>query len=249
MEKYEHVETYSIKYCEVDFKDELKVSSTLSYLEEVACLSADELGFGYEYLKPKGYSFMVTNICCEFLAPITLGQKVEVKTWPTPPSHVVFGREYKICSKQGAVLLNATSRWCLVDMNSGKIVPSKVIENQNYDTYNTDKALEGVQWKIPVFAFEEAQECFSIKIANSEYDHNMHVNNTKYADYCLNCFTVSELALLFLKRVSLSYVKQCREGETLRFYRKEAAKNEYIIQGVNAQSEVVVRAWLHFEEK
>lgn len=30
-------------------------------------------------------------------------------------------------------------------------------------------------------------------VANSEYDHNMHVNNTRYADYCFNCFSVAEL--------------------------------------------------------
>ena len=39
----------------------------LAYLEEVACSSADELGFGYAFVKPRGYAFMVTNICCEFI--------------------------------------------------------------------------------------------------------------------------------------------------------------------------------------
>ena len=41
------MKTFKIKNCDVDFKDELKMSAVLSYLEEVACLSADELGFGY----------------------------------------------------------------------------------------------------------------------------------------------------------------------------------------------------------
>ena len=45
MELYEHIKTFDVKYCDTDFKDELKPSAVLAYLEEVACSSADELGF------------------------------------------------------------------------------------------------------------------------------------------------------------------------------------------------------------
>ena len=70
MELYEHKQQFTIKYCDVDFKDEIKTSTVLALMEEVACSSADELGFGYAYVKPRGYAFMVCNICCEFFKPI-----------------------------------------------------------------------------------------------------------------------------------------------------------------------------------
>ena len=132
MKPYQYIEEYKMKFCDVDFKDELKVSSLLAYLEEVACLSANELGFGYEYLKPKMYAFMVSNIRCEFLSPVRLGERVRIRTWPLQPTHVVFGREYFLETLKGERLVNASSRWCLIDMNNGRIVPSKVIENQDY---------------------------------------------------------------------------------------------------------------------
>ena len=40
---YRNIKTYEIRYTDVDFKDELKLSSLLSVLEESACISADEL--------------------------------------------------------------------------------------------------------------------------------------------------------------------------------------------------------------
>ncbi len=248
MEKYEHVKTFLAKYCDVDFKDELKLSSALSYLEEVACSSADELGFGYSYIKQKNCAFMITNIHCEFISPIVLGEKMQVKTWPTPPTHVVFGREYQILSEKDEVCLNATSRWCLVDMQTGRLAQSKTVDNQDYSTYNTTKLFDNVQWKIPSFHMEEGELKFTITIANSEYDHNMHVNNTRYADYCLNCFTVGELAKMRLKNFSISYVKQCKEGETLRFYKKSIGNGAYLTQGVNEKQEIVVQAHIIFEE-
>ena len=248
MKLYEHIKEFNVKYCEVDFKDELKVSTALAYLEEVACSSADELGFGYAFVKPRGYAFMVTNICCEFIKPVLLGENILVKTWPLPPSHVIFGREYQICAESGETLVNASSRWCLIDMSEGKILPSKVIENQDYSTYNTTKVFENVKWKIPAFTPEEGELKFTITIANSEYDHNMHVNSTRYPDYCLNCFSGAELAVKRLKGFSISYVKQSKEGDTLKFYRKKGENGEYFVHGFNELGEVVVQSKITFEE-
>ena len=246
MELYEHINDFKIKYCDVDFKDEIKISSLLSYLEEVSCSSADELGFGYNYIKGRNCAFFVANYYLEFFAPIMLADIIQVKTWPTPPSSVVFGREYQISTKEKGLQLNATSRWCLLDMQTGKILPSKALDNQDYSTYNPTKLFSTARWKIPAFALEDGELKFIITIANSEYDHNLHVNNTRYADYCLNCFSVAELSTRRLKSFALNFIKQCKEGETLRFYLKEIQEKEYVVQGLNEEKEIVVQADIVF---
>lgn len=247
MKPYEYIEEFKIKYCDVDFKDEMKVSTALSLMEEVACGSADELGFGYEYVKPKGYAFIVSNIYLECKSSIPLGTTVRVKTWPKVPSRVVFGREYQLEDEQGNSLIDATSRWCLIDLQEGKILQSKLIDNQDFSTYNTRELFENVKWKIPAFSVEEGELRFTLQVANSEYDHNMHVNNTRYADYCFNCFSVQELSKTKLKSFMISYVKQCREGKTLLFYRKKAEDGKYLVQGLNEGNEIVVQAAIELE--
>ena len=170
-----------------------------------------------------------------------------VKTWPLPPSHIIFRREYQITDQEGTVYLNASSRWCLVDVATGKLVSSKVIDNQDYSTYNTALAIEDVLWKIPSFQREEGDLKFVLTIANSEYDHNMHVNNTKYPNYCLNCFSVAELTEKKLKKFSIAYVKQCKEGETLSFYRKQQEDGSYLAHGFNEKGELVTQSLIVFE--
>lgn len=248
MEKYEHTQDFFVKYCDVDFKDELKLSTVLALLEEVACSSADELGFGYKFVKPRGYAFVVSNIYCEFYKPVQIGETVRLKTWPTPPTRVVFGREYQILSSLGELCAEATSRWCLLDINTGKILKSDVVENQDYSTYNTTKLFDELRWKIPACSQEDGEHKFSITIANSEYDHNMHVNNTRYADYCLNCFSITELSVMQLKTFMISYVRQVHEGETLRFYRRKLEDGTYVVSGFNDENILVMQAQLHFEE-
>lgn len=246
MKVYEHKQEFLIKYCDVDFKDELKTSTALAYMEEVACASADELGFGYAFIKPRGYAFVVSNIHCQFIRPVPLGKIVGVKTWPLPPSRAAFRREYQFVDEQDIPYINATSRWCLIDINAGRILPSKVIDNQDYSTYNTRLLIDSVDWKIPSFAREEGEEKFSLEIANSEYDHNMHVNNTRYADYCLNCFSIEELKIRQVKEFSISYVRQCKEGDTLTFYRKEEMDGSFLICGFNERGEMVTQAKILF---
>lgn len=245
---YEHIREFTVKYCDVDFKDELKLSAAFSYFEEVASSSADELGFGYSYLKPRGYAFMVAGLSCELIVPVTLGECVHVKTWPTPPTRVVFGREYQLSSCDGQIKANASARWCLIDVKDGKILSANAIDNQDYSTYNTSKTLSVARWKNPVFKKEDGELKFSLRIANSEYDHNMHVNNIHYVDYCLNCFSVAELSEKKLKKFTIAYMKQCREGDVLQFYRQNLGERNYCVQGFNEKDEVVTQAQIYFEE-
>lgn len=248
MEKYRHEKQFFIKYCDTDFKDEMKVSTALSLFEEVACSSADELGFGYEFLKPKGIAFLVSGVRLRFSHPVRLGETVTVCTWPTPPSYAVFGREYQMLSESGEIFVSASSRWCAVDLKTGKVLSSKFLEGQDYSTYNTDRALTVENWKIPSFPLEEGELRYTLTVANSEYDHYMHVNNTRYADYCLNAFSVAELKVARVKDFAVSYAKQCKEGETLRFYRKRTNEGAFIVQGVKESGEIAVLCEISFEK-
>ena len=246
MEKYTHTRDFQIKYREADFKDELKASGALGYMEEVAASGADEIGLGYQDIQPKGFAFIISSTHFEFLRPMRVGEKLSVQTWPSIPSFVIFERQYRFIDEQDKTTLNAVSRWCLMDMQSGKVLPSKVIDNQDYSTYNTDKVIESVQWKIPAFDVAGEEPKFTVTIANSEYDHNMHVNNTRYADYCMNVFSIAELQDRRIAKFTINYAKQCREGETLRFYRKETESGEYLVQGKNEKNETVVLAKISF---
>lgn len=245
MEKYTHKRTFDVGFCDVDFKDEIKASALLAFFEEAACSSADELGFGYSYLKERGYAFMITELRASLKKPIRLNDRLTVETWPTPPKHVVFGREF-VLSVNGEKIGTATSKWCMVDFENGKILGSKLLVEQDYSTYNPDVAYLGGAEKIGTVEANGAPS-FTLKIANSDYDHNMHVNNTKYADYALNCFSVDELKGKCIAEMKVGFLKQCHEGETLSFYRLDQGDGA-LITGYNALGEAVFRSEFLFQK-
>ncbi|MDE7087501.1 MAG: hypothetical protein K2O67_04840 [Clostridia bacterium] len=224
---YCHKKDYEIRYTDLDFKDELKLSSLLSVMEESACLSADELGFGYSVLQPKNYGFIMVNWYVELFKPIKLGSVLSVHTWPIEPGRIIVLRDYELYVGDEKVGV-ATSRWCLVDLKTFKMIPAALAFEREIE-YNKNRSVEFANFKIA--EIPEGEHTYSKAVSYSDYDHYDHINNTKYADFLLDAFTVDELKGKSLKNIKITYVKQSKQGETLDFFRQRQADGSWTVEG------------------
>ncbi len=215
---YLHKKEYEIRYTDVDFKDNLKLSALTSLMEESACLSADELNFGYAVVQPKNLGFVLVNWYIELFRPVKLGESLTVCTWPIKPKKLLVFRDYELFVGEEKVGV-ATSRWCLIDVNTFLTLPTDAVFANDYREYNDFRSVETVTWKIP--AISDGELVYSRGVVYSDYDHYNHVNNTKYADFLLDAFSVDEFAGKTLKTAQITYVKQCKFGERLDFYRQK----------------------------
>lgn len=213
---YRNKQVYKIKYVDVDFKERLKLSSLLSYFEESAGISASELSFGYDDITPKGLAFILANYYVKFVKPIRLGDVLEVFTWPLKPSKLICLRDFEVnCG--GEKVAVATSRWCIVDFKNYKIMPTNILFENDYREYNDSRSVEIKNWKIPTP--DNLSFVYDRVVRYSDYDYYNHVNNTKYADFALDAFDVDFLSDKFISVFQISYVKQCKEGEIISFYK------------------------------
>lgn len=81
MSNYQNTKRFQLRHTDFDFKDELKLSSVLSFFQDSAGASADELGFGDDSLKTLGYGFLVVSTDCRILRPVHYREKeLEVDT-------------------------------------------------------------------------------------------------------------------------------------------------------------------------
>ena len=111
---YRHIKSYELRYTDVDAFDNLKLSSLLSFLEESACLSADELGFGYDDIAPSNLGFVVVNWYIELNRAVKLGEILTVHTWPIKPKMLIFLRDFELFCGEEKVGV-CTARWCMID--------------------------------------------------------------------------------------------------------------------------------------
>lgn len=241
---YRHIKEYEIKNTDADVYDNLKLSSLLSFLEESACLSADELDFGYDEIAPKNVGFIIVNWFISLEKPIKLGDRLTVHTWPLKPKHLIFLRDYELFVGSEKVGV-ATARWCMIDLKSFAMLPAnKVFKEGFFEGYNTERSVDFNNWKIP--QADGAEKIYERRAAYSDCDHYFHVNNTKYADFLLDVFSVEEFARRTLRTAQITYAKQCKEGELLEFF-KECKDGGYLIEG-KVGGELRVQLKVQFNE-
>lgn len=239
---YCHIKDYEIRYTDTDFDDSLKLSSLLSLMEESACLSADELGFGYSDLQPKKLGFILVNWYVELFSPIKLGDIVSVHTWPIRPKKMIVFRDFELFVGNKKVGV-ATSRWCVVDLNNFSMLPSDVAFPDKIE-YNENRSVDGADFRLG--AVTDSNVVYSKTVSYSDYDHYNHANNTKYGDYVMDVFSPDELKGKNLARVKMTYVKQTKYGETLDFF-KERTEQGYLVEG-RVNGEAHIRALLTFDD-
>lgn len=242
MSTYCNTRSYPLRYTDYDFQDELKLSTLLALAQESAGSSADELGFGYEALKPRNYGFITVATHCEIKKRVGLGETLTVETWPLPPRHVIFERDYRVKNRMGETVAVLASRWCLVDLNSfTMLLPATLGSVHENCPYRAEKTVEVPVWRIPAVG-DEGREVYRMKVWNSQCDHYFHANNTRYIDFFLDCFSMEELRPVEAFRIA--YHKQVKEGSELALFRRDEGEESYL--EARSGEEVVAQCMIRF---
>ncbi len=224
-----HEKEYGIRYTDVDFKDRLRLSALLSVMQESACLSADELGFGYADLQPMNIGFILSNWYVELSEPIYYNDKVTIRTWPVKPKKLIVLRDFEIYMG-GRKVGVGTSRWCLVDLATFTMLPASAVFGENDGReYNDFRSTDFNSWKIP--EVRQGELTYTKYVSYSDYDHYNHVTNTKYGDLLMDAFSVEELKDKAVKTAQISYIRQCKYGDKIDFYKEKSEDGFYLVEG------------------
>ncbi len=240
---YLNSKTYEIRYTDVDFQDCLKLSSLLSLMEESACLSADELGFGYADLQPKNYGFILTNWYVKLDRPVKLGDKLTINTWPVEPKKIIVLRDFEFFIGDERIGV-ATSRWCLINLNDFSILPCSLAFSKDIE-YNQFRSVDNFNFKIA--RIEDGKASYEKMASYSDCDHYNHVNNTKYADFICDAFSLEEFKGKYIKEVNINYVKQCKCGEKLEVVKSRQEDGSYVVQ-CSVYGELRTQAQIYFND-
>ena len=118
---------YEIKYYEQNVKGSLKESALLNFMQDIATLSAESLGFGPSFVFANNFAWVVLKYHIELYDEIKNTNTLIIKTEPRGTSRLYAYRDFEFFVNNVQPVGKAVSTWALIDMNTRKLLPAEQI--------------------------------------------------------------------------------------------------------------------------
>lgn len=205
---------YSVHYYEIDMKKRCLITSIMNYFQDIALIQSEDQGIGIDYLlKEKSLAWVLYKWDIKVDRYPLYKEKVKVRTWAYSLVKFYAYRKFEVIDENGEVIITADTIWLLVNINTKK--PVRIIK-EVFDGYGveldcTDKLDMG---KIQAPSKIDSQIEFIVRY--SDIDTNRHVNNVKYADWCIETVPLDIVLNYTLKRTRIIYKKETKYGEKIK---------------------------------
>lgn len=229
---------FTVEMRDVDFTGTLRLSSLFTYFQEAANQHSEDLGIGFETIMEKfGVIWALIRIRVEILRYPVFNEEIVVETWPQEPKNLQFIRDFLARDQKGHIIARAVSIWAILDAQTRKLQRSKLIAANYPSSFKEERALECKLGKLKPFGpLEMAYERF---IGYSDIDFNEHLNNTKYVDLIMDCFSLESHKSHYVRSIEFNYVHEALPGDTIVLYKDLNAADENLIyiEGINEKDE------------
>ncbi|MBP5551652.1 MAG: hypothetical protein J6X93_06355 [Bacilli bacterium] len=223
MDKITYNEKYYVKSSEVDISQELKPSSLLKILQDLATEGSKIVDAGTDKTLDKGYLWVFSKLDLSINRMPRYQETINLSTYPNEMMHFIYPRTYLFKDLNDNLLIKATSIWCLIDAKTRKVLlPSE-----------TGIGVASPIKADPISRIEkkevELKESRTVKY--TDIDLNKHLNNTKYLDYICDLYDSSFFYINHIKKITIAFHNEVKEGETIDIY--ASSDNSYFLFKVN----------------
>ncbi len=201
---------------DVDFLSRATLASIQKIFQSAAAEDCKRLGVGTKVLGDKGTGWVLARTRYKFERMPVLDDEVTFETWCNPPRGCESMRHVDITDKEGNLIAYGISRWCVLDINTSRLVSCSEIPLDKTQVLD-DKNRFGSDFRKLAFDGEWTP-VFQEKMRLSKIDVNGHVNNTRFLEFVTDCFSKEEYASLNIKDFQIDFRSQVRLGDTLEMF-------------------------------
>ena len=177
-------ETFAVRSYESGVTNHVSLPTLCNYLQEIAGLNAENLGWGIRKLQEEGLTWMLSRLHLKVARYVPWGEKITLRTWPSGmKGRLIATRCFQGADGAGGEVLQAHSEWLYVDMKAQKIakLPETFADLVPADT--PDILFDDIGGKFT--QLPEVTSSVEIRVRQSDLDFNDHVNNVHYVEWML----------------------------------------------------------------
>lgn len=221
MSKYEM--TYEILTYDCNYKADAKLETLFEYMIDTAVKHSNEIVGS----KDNDTHWIIYEWDVDIKRYPKANENIKVTTYTTGFYKFYAFRNFEIKDENGNLLLEAKSKWLVLD------------KDFNITRINNDiKNLYTVEENFPIlkknFKMEKVEYEFSksFSVRRSDIDSNLHVSNTKYISWLIESISETLYNNYNINKLEITYKNQTLYGETVEIYMSEAKKiddDKYIL--------------------
>lgn len=159
---------------------ELTNTALLSYLEDIACIHSEMVGYGITNLETVKKTWILLSWKIKVLRRPKFAENLKVKTWSRLIDKFYAYRDFEVYDENDNLICIATSKWVFIDTETGKIVRISEEVANLYSQENRKVFEENSLEKLtdPKNYINK----IDYKITKNMIDINHHLHNTYYMD-------------------------------------------------------------------
>ena len=239
---------YIVEVSDIDFRQQIKLSSLFGYLQDMATEHANRIGVGRDVLQTKyGVIWVLTRVKVDVIKYPKFKEEIIIETWPEQPGKLEFNRNFLVYDKDKNIIIKAFSQWVVIDFNTRRLRRSSILEEE-FPENDRERPIECTSNKLKPIG--DLIPNYKKTVGYSDIDINEHLNNAKYIDYIMDCFSVEEHKKHFVKTIDVTYLHEALPGEIIQLYTDTAAVSDKLvyIEGINENTKLsTFRAQIEIE--
>lgn len=228
-----HRISIKIEAADVDFKERLKISSMLTYMQMIADRHAEMLHCSRKQIENDGLCWVIARLRLDIYDCPRYGDTVVLETWPGKPDRLTFPRFFRFTNAAGETVLNAASKYMLINLDTREFVRPDAADFYKYMEplrEEVNPQPERIRMKN-----HNRERVFRTPVF-SDIDMNGHMNNARYAEWVCDLFPTSAFERKTIGRMQINYVSDAKEGAVIALDVEEE-NGSFIVKGVTAADE------------
>ena len=227
---------YTVKLSEIGKGNKATNKTILSYLEDIGGIHSNKAGYGIFEIPETHLSWILLGWRLQVIRRPKYAEKVKIKTWSKGVVKFYTYRDFEVYDEQGNLIIKASSKWVLLDIEKGKIVR---IDSELMGKYEpeTNKAVFGIEEFDKVKEPQQYQYETQYTVRRNDIDVNEHMHNLNYIELANEALPEDVYRGAMFNDVRISYKKEIKLGETVKCkYAFEDNKHIVVIKGADEKN-------------
>lgn len=175
-----YTEQFKMGLKDIGKNNKIKNRAILEILENIAAYHSDKVRFGANDTEKTKLTWILLDWKLEVIHRPSYGQTLTVNTWGKRMNKFFTYRDYEIYDENHRLCVIATSKWALINIETGKMerLTQEIIHQ--YQPEEKNVFLEGKLDKLEIPT--QIIASMNYKVIRKDIDLNQHMHNLYYLD-------------------------------------------------------------------